>query len=102
MACLVATAESGNLMQVQNWCLNAEQKSFEILTAIDLPIANVFALHQYEFPVASLQRRTATRFSTGIAFLNDVLFLLILGVSSTTSSRNYSPDIGKSFFQFPL
>ena len=96
MACLVATAESENLMQVQNWWLNAEQKSFEILTAIDLPIANVFALHQYEFPVASLQRRT------GIAFLNDVLFLLILGVSSTTSSRNYSPDIGKSFFQFPL
>ena len=96
MACLVATAESGNLMQVQNWWLNAEQKSFEILTAIDLPIANVFALHQYEFPVASLQRRT------GIAFLNDVLFLLILDVSSTTSSRNYSPDIGKSFFQFPL
>ena len=102
MACLVATAESGNLMQVQNWWLNAEQKSFEILTAIDLPIANVFALHQYEFPVASLQRRTATRFSTGIAFLNDVLFLLILGVSSTTSSRNYSPDIGQSVFQFPV
>ena len=69
---------------------------------VHLPIANVFAMHRYEFPVTSLQRPTATCFLTGIDFLNDVSFLLILGASSATSSRNDSPDIRKSFFQFPL
>ena len=59
---------------------------------VDLPLA----VHSNEFSVATLQNPTATRFSTGIAFVNNVSFLLILGASSATSSRNDSPDIRKS------
>ena len=43
--------------------------------------------------IAGLQSPTATRFSTGVAFLNDVSFLLILRASNATSSRNGSPVI---------
>ena len=58
-----------NFIQVDDWSLSAVKKSFQILIVVDLLIANVFAMHWYEFAVASLQRPIAKRFLTGTTFL---------------------------------
>ena len=58
----------GNFMKFEDFQTISSQKSCAIFTAVDLPIANVLATLQKEFPVAKRQSATPTCFSTGIAF----------------------------------
>ena len=55
-------------MKFEDFQTISSQKSCAIFTAGDLPIANVLATLQKEFPVAKRQSATPTCFSIGIAF----------------------------------
>ena len=67
MDCLVSASVLGNLMKSLALSIKAEQNSSLTLMAVHRPIPNVSPTVLYEFPVANLQRATATRFSPVIA-----------------------------------
>ena len=75
----------------------SSQKSWVILTAVDLATSNVLPVLRYESPVASLQKAIATRFSTGIALQNFVSCFEMFPSTKLTISTKVLGYMRKSF-----
>ena len=67
MDCLVSASVLGNFIKSFALRNKAVQNSSFTFIAVHRPIPKVSPTVLYEFPVANLQRATATRFSTEIA-----------------------------------
>ena len=68
MAFAFSSGFLGNFIKADAVLQNSLQNSRVTLTAVDFPIANVFATERNEFPVERRHIAIATRFSTRIAF----------------------------------
>ena len=66
------------------------QNSYKIFATDVRPIPNTLLIDLYEFPVASFQSATATFFSSGIAFLENVFYFPILSLAIFLIKSNVS------------